>query len=103
MATSRSVAAMVSVLSAAVSLTHCSTGLGVRAATTLPVMSRASSRAPRLQITFIVPRSFRSPEIQAEPNLGGPLYLHLLHIGNISIAAVVRMARRLWITPLLER
>src|SRR3954453_22636355 len=58
MATSRSVAAMVRVLSSAVSLTHWRTGLGVLEATTLPAMSRASRRAPRLQMTFM-PDAFR--------------------------------------------
>ena len=36
-----------------VSLTHCSTGLGVRDCTTLPATVSASSNAPRLQITFM--------------------------------------------------
>src|SRR6185369_11921840 len=58
MATSRSVAAIVSRSSDAVSFTHCRTGLGVRAATTLPVTVNASSNAPRLQITFMVRQPF---------------------------------------------
>src|SRR4051812_37860490 len=60
MATSRSVAAIVSRSSDAVSFTHWRTGLGVRAATTLPVTVNASSRAPRLQITFMVRQPFLS-------------------------------------------
>ena len=57
-ATSMSVAASVSLSSAAVSFTHCSTGLGVRAWTTLLATVSASSSAPLLQITFMVPRSW---------------------------------------------
>jgi hypothetical protein len=54
MATSRSVAAAVRALSMAESLMQRSEGFGVREATTVPDTFNASSKAPRLQITFMI-------------------------------------------------
>src|SRR4051794_34362274 len=78
MATSRSVAATVRLFSRAESLTHWRAGLGVREATTVPATVRASRRAPRLQITFMVRTPFLGCRDQARetgpPNV--PVLVH---------------------------
>src|SRR5437762_1151369 len=82
MATSRSVAAAVKALSRADNLMHRSEGLGVREATTVPDTFSASSKAPRLQITFMTdafPSREPSRAVLSLPDGGPTTLLPLLH------------------------
>src|SRR5258706_9926397 len=93
MATSKSVAMIVSDLSGAESLTHCSEGLGVREATTVPATFRASRSAPRLQITFMssaFPSSSFSPSPTGPPNVQ-PLLHYQKTLDSISGNGVWRI------------
>src|SRR6185437_8605423 len=111
MATSRSVAATVSRSSPAVSLTHCRTGLGVLAATTLPQTLMASNKAPRLQITFmnslsladdclvVHARTQIGPPPATAPSPGGPvLYRYLYVTRSLKLFAVLVVLGAMYIT-----